>query len=121
MATAALILGIAAVVLALLTFIPFVGPFFFSWLGFICAVLAIIFGIVGLNRAKKNGIGKSKARTGLILGIVSVVLGIIALIVSIAVSAAIVSPQLNDYVQACSGQPSGAVVTLSDGTAVTCP
>jgi len=124
MATAALVLGIVALVLALLTFIPIAGPFFFGWAGFICAVLAIVLGIVGLNRAKKNGVGRSKALLGLIFGIASVVLGVIALIVSIAITASL-GGAIVDYAQqvqaACAGEPSGTAVVLSDGTSVTCP
>jgi hypothetical protein len=73
MATAALVLGIIAVVLSLF------GPG--GWIGSVCGVLAIILGAI----AMKNDDGKKKlAKAGLILGIVALTLGIIVTIACIA-------------------------------------
>jgi type II secretory pathway pseudopilin PulG len=67
LAIAGLITGILSVVLC---FLWFVGP--------ILAILAIIFGAIGMSRAKKQGgRGKGAALAGLILGIVGIVLAII--------------------------------------------
>ena len=67
MAVAALVLGILSLIL--------------SWLlvvDFILAVLAIIFGAVGLSTAnKRNGAGKGMAIAGLVLGLITIALGII--------------------------------------------
>jgi hypothetical protein len=64
LATTALILGIVGVVL-----------FWTFWFGIILGVLAIIFGAMGLSRAKSGAPNKGMATAGLVLGIVSVVLG----------------------------------------------
>jgi len=68
MATASLVLGIIAAILA---FIPLMG--IFSW---ILAILAIIFGGIGLSKVSKTGLGKGKSITGLVLGIFSIILNI---------------------------------------------
>lgn len=68
MATASMVLGIIAAVLA---FIPLMGiP---SW---ILAILAIIFGGIGLSKVSKTGLGKGKSIAGLVLGIASILLNI---------------------------------------------
>jgi hypothetical protein len=71
MAVAALVLGILSLIL--------------SWLlvvDFILAVLAIIFGAVGLSTAgKRGGAGRGLAIAGLVLGALTIVLGIIFWIV----------------------------------------
>lgn len=67
MATGALIIGIISLVFS---FIPLLN--ILCW---ILGILAIVFGIIGMVKAgKMNGLGKSKALTGLILGVVSIVL-----------------------------------------------
>lgn len=71
LAVAALVLGILSLIL--------------SWLlvvDFILAVLAIIFGAVGISTAnKRNGAGKGMAIAGLVLGLITIALGIIFWIV----------------------------------------
>lgn len=70
-ATAALVLGIIACVLL----ITIVGFMFVP----ILSILAIIFGCVGIGSASKvQGFGKGKAITGLVLGVVPLVILIIA-------------------------------------------
>ena len=61
LATASLVLGILGIAL-------------FWFLGFIMSILAIVFGGVGLSRAKAGAPGKGTATAGLILGIVGLLL-----------------------------------------------
>lgn len=71
MAVTSLILGIVAIVAGVWAPIPFVG-LFFSFVAFLPALLAIIFGHIGYSTAKKNGVGKGQAITGLILGYLTI-------------------------------------------------
>jgi multisubunit Na+/H+ antiporter MnhG subunit len=67
MAVAALVLGIIAVVLC-----------FIVVLNWILALLAIIFGAVGISKANKiGGKGKGMATAGLVLGLVGAILGVV--------------------------------------------
>jgi hypothetical protein len=69
LATAGLILGITGIVS--ITIPLFIGLF----LGGPQTVLAIIFGAVGLSRSKQlDGVGRSAAITGLVLGIIGAAL-----------------------------------------------
>jgi hypothetical protein len=70
LATAALILGILGVVF-----------FWTFWFGIILGVLAVIFGAIGLSRAKSGAPNKGMATAGLVLGIVSVALGVVFIVV----------------------------------------
>jgi hypothetical protein len=71
--TAAGVLGILAVIL---TFIPYA-----SFIGIVLGILAVIFGGVGISRANRiGGAGKGMAVTGLVLGLIAVVLAVILLI-----------------------------------------
>jgi hypothetical protein len=66
MAVAGLVMGILGLVLC---FIPF--------LGWILALLGIIFGAVGMGKANKiGGKGKGLAVTGLILGVLGLIVGV---------------------------------------------
>ena len=65
MAVAALVLGILAAVFAF--------TFFLGLLALPLAVLAIIFGRVGLTRSRTSGVGAGQSIAGLILGIIAVV------------------------------------------------
>ena len=67
---AALVLGIIGLVGS---FIPIVN---YS-VGFICGLLAIIFGAIGVKKETPN---KTKAKIGLILGIITLVIGLITVI-----------------------------------------
>ena len=69
MAVAALVLGIVGLVTSIIPFLFVIGP--------ICDVLAIIFGTIGLRRAKRGADNKSMAVAGLILGICGVVIVIL--------------------------------------------
>ncbi|WP_438489867.1 DUF4190 domain-containing protein [Streptomyces sp. S186] len=67
MGITALILGLVGVVLGLLIFL--------FWLSWLPAVLAVIFGAVGMSQARKGrATNKSMALSGLVLGIVGVLL-----------------------------------------------
>ncbi len=76
MHTAALVLGIVALVIA-------VGGGFagMGWVGSLCAILAIIFGAIGM---KSGGEQKKTAKTGMILGIIALCWGLIVTIACIA-------------------------------------
>lgn len=72
LATAGMILGITGIVTVIIPL--FIGLF----LGVPQAVLAIVFGALGLSRSKtKNGLGRSAATTGLVLGIIGAALPLI--------------------------------------------
>jgi hypothetical protein len=75
MAVASMVLGILAVVL-----------FFTSLIDIVIALLAIIFAIIGLKRAKRVGAGKGMAIVGLATGIVGMVLAVV-LVAAIAIPA----------------------------------
>ena len=66
MATAALVIGVIGLILA---FIPIIGMI--SW---ILSPLAIIFGAVGLNAVNKTGVGKGGAITGIVTGIIGLLI-----------------------------------------------
>ena len=70
---ASMVLGIVAVVLCC-----------FGWVSIICAVLAIIFGVIG---KKKGGVGMAKA--GLILGIIALAVYALLYIIALAGFAAL--------------------------------
>ena len=82
-ATAGLTLGIVGVALA---FVPF-SELVFAW---VPAVLAIIFGFVGLNRAKLlSGLNHGSALASVILGFVAVPLSFILFAILAAIGASI--------------------------------
>ncbi len=67
LATASLVLGILGIAL-------------FWFLGFIMSILAIVFGGVGLDRARAGGPGKGSAMAGLILGIIGLLLPLLLIV-----------------------------------------
>ncbi len=70
MAVAGLVLGIVALVFC---WIPF--------LNWILAILAVIFGAVGVSKANKiGGKGKGMAIAGLVMGIVGALLGVVVIV-----------------------------------------
>jgi hypothetical protein len=69
MAVAALVLGIAAVIL-----------FFTCGVGIFAGVLALIFGFLGLSKAKTVDKGKGMAMAGLVLGAVGIIGGILFIV-----------------------------------------
>jgi hypothetical protein len=73
LATAGMILGIAGL---LFSWMP--------WIGFPCAVLALIFGIVVLNQAKTRPVGnKGMAKAALIMGIVGLVIFLVIVVIAV--------------------------------------
>lgn len=87
LATAALILGIVALVAALIGIIPFLG-WLFGLVGLGAGIAAIIVGIIALVRANQTGTGR--AVTGIILAIVAGITSIIVSIVKVALGLAVV-------------------------------
>jgi hypothetical protein len=74
LATASLVLGILSVV--------------FFWLGFfgiIMAILAVVFGAVGLSRAGGGAPNRGLAVAGLVLGIVSILLFVVVVLALIQI------------------------------------
>lgn len=69
MATAALVLGIISLVISIGG-----GAASLGWVGSICGILGIIFGIIGQKDASKKG----QAKAGLILSIIALFWGVIA-------------------------------------------
>ncbi|HEU4808498.1 MAG TPA: DUF4190 domain-containing protein [Homoserinimonas sp.] len=83
---------------------------------FVLNIIGLILSIVGLNKSKKAGFKNGPALAGLIISIVTIVVGVIILIAVIALGAA----GLNAIAEACAGYASGEI--LSDGvTTITCP
>jgi hypothetical protein len=90
-ATAAMVLGIIAVAIA---WLPFVVV-----LGLIAAVLALVFGAVGLRRSSATGAGRSRAIVGLVTGacgMVAAALGVVMTLIVLDVYRDYVDPSPND-------------------------
>jgi uncharacterized membrane protein len=73
LAVAALVLGIVGAVFGLIPLTFFIA--------FICGVLAVIFGFVGLGKARRGAEHKGMAIAGLVLGFVALVLGIVGVVI----------------------------------------
>jgi len=75
LAVAGMVLGIIGVLFGL---IPL--TFFFAW---ILGVLAVVFGAIGRGRAKREPMrgGKGMATSGLVLGIVALLLGVLGVVI----------------------------------------
>lgn len=76
MQTAALVLGIVSLVIAVGG-----GAAGMGWIGSLCGILAIIFGAIGM---KAGGAQRKTAKTGLILGIISLCWGLIVTVACLA-------------------------------------
>jgi hypothetical protein len=74
-ATAALVCGIGAVLLAWIPFIVVAG--------FVLAVLALVFGVQGVRRANVADSGRGQALAGIVLGALGVALTVIGVILSV--------------------------------------
>ncbi len=76
-----MVYGIISLVLSLLTLTTLIG---FS--GLITGTFAVIYGFMGLNRARQlpNNLGRGKAITGIILGFVALFLVVVAIIVQVS-------------------------------------
>ncbi len=74
LAVAALVLGIVGITVGIWSVVPFLG-LIAAVFAFVPSVLAVIFGIVGWQKAGRiGGVGRGQALTGLILGGVTVAL-----------------------------------------------
>lgn len=75
MAVTALVLGIVAIVFGIWIPIPVIG-LGMMFVAFLPALLAIVFGHVGLRTATRDGVGRGGSITGLVLGYLVIVLSI---------------------------------------------
>jgi hypothetical protein len=108
--------------------------------GVLLGVLAVIFGIIGARRARARGTGRVQARTGWILGSITIVLGVVLTAVILNqtnhASKARIEAAISDYYTNALHQPTKSVsclggldekagaseacfVTLSDGSTET--
>lgn len=76
MAVTALVLGIVAIVFGIWIPVPIFG-LFMLFVAFLPAVLAVVFGHIGLGTSARNGVGKGGALTGLILGYLVIAISIV--------------------------------------------
>jgi Protein of unknown function (DUF2510) len=81
LALASMILGIVAVSIAWMPFVVVVGA--------VCAVLAVIFGVIGLVRARRTAQGTGFAIAGLVTGLLASALCVVGVIFSFAVVRAV--------------------------------
>jgi hypothetical protein len=89
-AIAGMVLGIVAVALGIWMVIPFLG-LVFAFVSFVPAVLAVVFGVVGLRQSNRVQVGRGAAITGLITGGLTLAIGALTTmfwILAIAASAA---------------------------------
>ena len=90
LAISALVLGIVAIVLGIWMIIPIIG-LFFAFVSFVPALLAVLFGVLGLRQSSRNGIGRGPAITGLVTGGLTLAIGVLTTlfwVIAIAASAA---------------------------------
>ena len=92
MAVTALVLGLVAIVTGVWSPIPFVG-LFAAFFAFVPALLAVIFGIVGLRKARTVGVGRGNSVAGVITG--GVTLGIIVLTTAAWIAAGVAASATN--------------------------
>ncbi|REK88991.1 DUF4352 domain-containing protein [Streptomyces inhibens] len=99
-------LGVAALILGIIGALSGI-PMVLFWLAGPLGILALIFGLVGLSRAKKGqATNKGVAVTGTILGGLAIILAIVGIIVTVlAVNKAV--DEINKQVESSSGQPKG--------------
>lgn len=74
-AVASLVLGIVAIVLGVWMIIPIVG-LVFAFMSFVPAVLAVVFGVMGLRRSAQVEVGKGPALAGLVTGGATLAIGV---------------------------------------------
>ena len=106
-AVAALVLGIIGVGIGWMPFLVVVG--------FVAAILAIIFGVIGLRRSRERGVGRSQAIVGLTTGgcgLAASLLGIVLTVTVLDLVDAYENPNPNSAtIDTCS--TNGNVVTAS--------
>ena len=76
-ATAAVVMGSIGLVIA---WIPFIVLF-----GAILAVLALVFGIIGVKRSRTAGVGRGASIAGIVMGSMGIVASVVGVILSIVV------------------------------------
>jgi hypothetical protein len=111
--TAALVFGILAVVSVLIGWIPFVGL-----VTVLLALVAVILGVVGRGRVKRmQATNGGAAMTGLVLGVIMLILGVIAQILLIFFAVAFLNfgggasiQQFQQCLSNASNQPNPAAV-----------
>jgi hypothetical protein len=117
-ATAAMVLGIVAVSIA---WLPFIVVF-----GALAAVLAIVFGVIGVRRSASSGAGRSRSIVGLVTGtsgLVVAALGVALTVVVVDVYDAYLDPAPNETeITSCDLAGSrataiGAITNLGDSSA----
>jgi hypothetical protein len=117
-ATAALVCGIIGVLIAWMPFVVVAGV--------VLAILAVIFGVQGIRRAREQGTGRGVATAGLVLGVIGLLLAIVGIVLSVVTYRAIdefISPAPHDVdVTECTvadglATVSGTLTNLDDQTA----
>jgi hypothetical protein len=87
-AIASLVLGIVAILAGMWIPIPFIG-LIMMFLAFVPAVLAVVFGHVGLRTSSRSGgTGRGAALTGLVLGYLTLAISAVTTFAWIALAAA---------------------------------
>ncbi|HWM22908.1 MAG TPA: DUF2510 domain-containing protein [Ilumatobacteraceae bacterium] len=81
-------IAIAAMVCGIVSVVVGWGPYVF-WAGAVLAVLALIFGLVGLRRARETGRRKGFAIAGVVTGAVGIPIAAVGLLFTVAVHRAI--------------------------------
>ena len=84
---------------------------------FVLDIVGLILSIVGLNKSKKAGLKNGPALAGIIVSIVTIVVGAIILAVLIAGALALGA----GIAEACAGYGSGELLTDGNGLTITCP
>lgn len=87
LAVTALVLGIVAIVFGVWIPVPFLGAIM-MFIAFIPAVLAVVFGHLGLRNSRRNGVGRGGSLTGLALGYATIGLSVFTTVAWIAAAAA---------------------------------
>ena len=106
-ATAALVMGLIAVVISWIPLIVVVG--------LVLAILAVVFGVRGLRRSRETGTGSGRAVTGLVTGVLALLLSIVGIVLTIDVFREVIDyvepgPRLVEDV-ACTADAREATVT----------
>lgn len=80
-------------------------------------IVGLILSIVGLNKSKKAGFSNGPALAGIIVSIVTIIIGAIIMAVIVAGALAVGA----GIAEACAGFGPGEVITDGSGLSITCP
>jgi hypothetical protein len=83
-------LAVASLVLGIMSFVVFCIPVV-TWFSIPCAILAIIFGIVGRSKARTGAPHGGMATGGLILGLLCLALRVLVILLAVACGVALLS------------------------------